>query len=177
MEKAALIVSIISLIVSFGGMFIPIYYTYCQKKEELTLIPCDGYISDNIMIVELMIRNYSWRDAVMVNYRLLLKSNNPLLPLGKPIETDKIGSVLIKGREHAFLNLKYELSDLSNCDIDNIDVYIYLNNIGFKGKKKSSKLMIGSLCRDSQNKPLLMLYTMNQKVKGCVFTLSMRYKD
>ena len=68
----SLIISIISISISFIVTGIPFYCKYIEKKTKIALIACDGVIRDDMIRIVVTYLNKNWQNAVITNSYIAL---------------------------------------------------------------------------------------------------------
>lgn len=180
MEIASFVISIISLLVSGILAFIPIYYNYCQKKEELVLTICDGVIRDNIVAISVSYNNIGWRDAILCSSCLHLKydgqyiGNSAFDKINHKYACEWKDAILLKNRTLALVKLEYKLpQNLSDFDLNKVNVFVNTQYISAQGERMSAQNFVGRLFENECAKSVV-IESYKQELKGSKITMSMK---
>lgn len=179
METASFVMSIISLLVSGFLAFIPIYYNYLQRKEELVLTICDGVIRDNIVIISVSYNNIGWRDSILCSSYLHLEYNGQHIGnsvfdrINHEYACERKDGILLKNRTLTIVKLEYKLpQNLSDFDMNKVNVYVNTQYISAQGDRMSAQNIVGRLFENDVAKSV-MIGSNKQRLKGGKTIMSM----
>lgn len=179
-DPVSIWISIISLIVSIIAVIftaIPVIRKYWEDREKITLVACNGRLINNTLYIVATYVSRNWQNATIVHSHIHLSMKNSFNRFTQTNHECRcvfFKPIILSGKMHASVELKYPLPDLKDAEINDVTVSIQTDYIGTKGERKDDSTVIGRLhINDIKVRSVGIFHSVNQ-LKGRKTIISMQ---
>lgn len=143
------LISFLALIIS-AITAVPVYRHYLRKAEKNILTVTDNKVENGIIKLRVVYSNVEYEGIIITNSFIMLTS--PQLTNTYTYSNDVASKVWIEpivftNKENKSIILEYELPELSNIELDNVNIIIKTYYIDSKGKNRCDDFNVGLLVR------------------------------
>lgn len=148
-----IVLSIIAIVISSVSLFFnayPVYCKYMRKKEKTIMTITDGKVENNIIRLCVVYSNVEYRGIIITNSHIMLTSSlssNVYTYSNKASSNIWIEPIVFTNKGNKSLILEYTLPDLSNMNLDDVNVIVKTNYIDSNGKNKCDDCHVGQLIK------------------------------
>lgn len=147
------ILSIIAIIVSGISLYFcayPVYCHYMSKDEKTIMTITENMVEGNIIKLCIVYSNVEYRGIIITNSYIMLSaphSGNTYTYSNDTASRKWISPIIFSDKGNQHIVLEYELPNLENVNINNVDIIVKTNYIDSKGINRCDNCFAGKLVR------------------------------
>ena len=167
-----IVLSIIAIVVSAVSLYFnayPVYCKYMRKKEKTIMTITDSKVENNIIRLCVVYSNVEYRGIIITNSHLMLTSSlssNIYTYSNKASSNIWIEPIVFTNKGNKSLMLEYVLPDLSNTNLDDVNIIIKTNYIDSNGKNRCDDCNVGQLIKVGNGSIVTYIEHISHVMKG-----------